>query len=887
MTELEKIISSSLNLFCFLNIWNEPHSEYRVNFRPKMITDHSKAGSVNINGRRLDLPTSNEPYYIYSISKELFRNAFELPTMSWYRGNELCNDHGILVQVYTEQGRMCSLGEVYLTMFANENSYILAVSKAMLSKLCTHADSSKIYVTIYKDSDIANKITVYPYKVPVNDINGTYRINIVDKLTQLNDPNRIITYINGYQATLESYTTLQPGDIIDIIHDENIIFDYTVDLTDINSVRIFHSKMDKMSKLLVHTPKILNPDNKVLTHNTCDFYIQKKVPEKYATEGLYVHRTASTSVSQVTHQDFSIPMFIVDAYRDYLRTQDVTIRVVVRQHEKDNVLLRDKNYIDLLYTQDDATIVDCIMGKIKNAPTFWHADVLESSTYVSMMFDVPNTITPENMYYYIEGLGYYHTISLICQRVMSMYVTDLWGNSLVCPKPYLFANRQIYPIIYHNGVKVHANRLNITNSPENGFTVDFLDNAYELGDAIDIELFLDGSRQVYEFEVKPDNRILTIAYDEFLIYEEIDAPIPVSGVNTTYNKLYKKVTSYVSLLTVTYLDSGEVTFTFDMNAIGRTFIIQNKYCTRPLTVTSSVRQLIASGKTIAIDLTTSTTDMRQVPLFEPQSIQLFINGKYLIKNLDYYVAEVTQLDGLAMNQLIIQNMSYLTGENDEVELIVTSAEVEDSSFGFIKHNTIVYSADKKLTLWFDNISTAHIDGLLELELDNQSSFIGVPEDKYRQGAPYEVTTNIPRIVKDFIDSYHENDDYIRIQQLNTYFYGIEYIPEGIVVLPYSHKLYSSYCNTIINEIVDGKANISYDPDMDRLDAQLQPYHYLKQYDLVFNNASTIDLTYVDIFPTYAEYGEVPVSTRKLIHAVVSLILPEDNFSSGEIPYVHN
>lgn len=886
MTDLEKIISSSLNLFCFLNIWNEPHSEYRVNIKPTMITDHSKTGVVSINGRRVALPTLNEAYYIYSISKSNFRNAFELPTMKWYRGDKLCNDHNIVLNVYTEQGRMCSLGEIHLMLFSNDNNYILAISKNMMSKLCSHTDSDKIYVTVYKDSDIANKITVYPYKVPANDVNGTYRINIATKLTEINDPSRVITYINGYQATLSSYTSIQPGDIVDIIHDENIIFDYTVDLTDINNYRIFYSEMDKMSKLLVHTPKALNPDNKVLTHNTCDFYIQRKKPEKYTTEGLYVHRTAPISVSQVTHQDFSIPMFIVDAHRDYLDTQDVQLRVVVRQHDKDNLLVRDKNYIDLLYTQNDTTIVDCIMGKVKNAPSFWKAAVLEASVYVSMMFSVPKIISEDNMYFYIEGLGYYHVISLICQRVLTSYVTDLWGNSIVCPKPYLFANRRVYPIVYHNGSKIHNERLSVTNGPEGGFTVNFLDNVYNPGDTIDIEMFLDGTRQIYDFTVTEEDRILSVGYDEYVIYEEITSTIPAKGFDTIYTKKYKKLTSYTGVVSVTFLENSITQFTFSIDAIGRTFIVQNKYCAIPLSVDAMVRPQISIGKTIAIDLMTMSDKFRPVPIFEPKSVQLFVNGRYLVNNLDYYVASVMQNDELYMHQLIIQNMSYLTGDDDTIELIVTSAEVEDQSFGFLKNDTITYTGDKKLALWFNNISTSHIEGLFELDLDNQSTHINVPKDKYRQGAPYEITTNIPRVVKEFVDEYHNNDDYDRIQELNKYFHDIEFITEGIILLPYSHKLYSSYCNTIIHDVINGVANISYDPDFDRLEQQLDKYHYLKKYDLIFNDASTIDLTYVDVFPTYSEYGPVDEQTYKLIHALVSLILPEDNFSSGEIPHVN-
>jgi hypothetical protein len=174
---------------------------------------------------------------------------------------------------------------------------------------------------------------------------------------------------------------------------------------------------------------------------------------------------------------------------------------------------------------------------------------------------------------------------------------------------------------------------------------------------------------------------------------------------------------------------------------------------------------------------------------------------------------------------------------------------------------------------------------MELDLDNQSSHINVPKDVYRQGAPYEISTNIPKIVKDFIDTYHDNDDYDRIQILNDYFHGIKYIPSGTILLPYSHQIYSIYTNNIIHAIMNGTASISYDPDVDRLERQLKPFEYLKAFDLVFNNASNIDLTYVDVFPTFTTYDSVDPQTYKLIHAILKLIMPKDNFSSGEIPNV--
>lgn len=890
MTDLEKAICTSLNTFCFLNIWNEPLSEYRVNIQPVMMSPTSRTGSIIVNDKKISLPTTDEAYYIFGISKSCFRNALDVDPNIWISGTDLCNTYDILLHVFTEKGLMCSHGEVYLMMHENNEAYLMAVSKATLSKLCEHKDSSKIYVTIYKDSDIANKTTLYHYEVPSNDRNGTYRLSILQKLQDLNDPSRIILYVNGYETEVADTAMLTYGDFVDIVHDTNIIGNYVVDLTVSSQYRVFSSVMDKMSKLLVHTPKAINPTNKVITHNTCDFFVRRKYPKQYTNEGLYIQRTADISISQVTHQDYSIPMFIIDAYRDTLQTQDVTIRVIMRQHDKDNVLLRDKNYIDMLYTQDDEKIVDCIMGKIKNAPDFWKAENLEQSTYVNMMFDIPNIITTDNMYTYVEGLGYYHTISLICQRVMTSYVTDLWGGFLTYTKPYLFKGKPIYPVLYHNGQKIHSDDLLVTNSPDTGFSVTFVNGSYNIGDQIDVEMFIDGSKTIGDFTVTDTNRTLVVPYTEYVIYRETDiSPMTVPGIDKKFTTGYEKIKSLTGIANVTVdTVANKTTFVFGVNEIGKTYIVQNKYCVYAFKHDDIIRSQIQNGSTIVLDVASVSTTGRMLPIFEPQSIQLFLNGKYLIKDLDYCVADMKYGDNITMmKQIVIQNKSYLgDGITDRLETIITAAEIEDSAFGFVKNSQIIHKENKKLALWFPNISTCHVEGKMELELDNQSTHINLPANKYRQGAPYELTTNIPKVVKDFIDAFHNNDDRERMELLNAYFHGIKYVITGTILLPYSHQIYSSYMNNIIHDIIVGKANISNDPDNVRMINQLKQYDYLKVYDVIFSPAAELDVTYVDLFETYRDYGAVPLETRKLIHAIVKLVFPVDNFSYGDIPNVN-
>ena len=228
----------------------------------------------------------------------------------------------------------------------------------------------------------------------------------------------------------------------------------------------------------------------------------------------------------------------------------------------------------MLYIQDDATIVDCLMNKKNGAPEFWSASNLENSVYVNMMFDIPDIITSENMYTYIEGLGYYHTISLICQRVTTETVSDLWGNFISFNKPYLFANKPIYPILYHNGKKIHADDYLLSNENSSTFDVSFLNNVFEVGDKIDVEMFLDGNRQTFDFTITESNLSIKIPYTDVLVYELIDnSPSTVSAVDYSTSFSYRKITNFTGLATVSINnEKNETTYTFSIKNIGKTYI---------------------------------------------------------------------------------------------------------------------------------------------------------------------------------------------------------------------------------------------------------------------------------------------------------------------------
>lgn len=232
-------------------------------------------------------------------------------------------------------------------------------------------------------------------------------------------------YVDGYEVVPNDIGKFTLGSYVDIVHDANIIIGFNVGITNVENDYAFYSDEDKVYKQLVHIPKRLNPDNKVITHNTCDIYVRNS-----SGKGLYLHRCADRSVTQVTHNDFAIPTYILDDYRDYLQDQNISLHVVCRQHDKNNVLIRDKSYIDLLYSHDDTTILEFLSGKIHPELPFWRAVNLEKSMYVKMMMAINRNIKTDELWSYVEGLGYYHVLAMLCRRVLTATVIDWFADAL-------------------------------------------------------------------------------------------------------------------------------------------------------------------------------------------------------------------------------------------------------------------------------------------------------------------------------------------------------------------------------------------------------------------------------------------------------------------------
>ena len=894
---IEQTISKALNTFIFQNVWNESPSEYRTNIIPNMYNKQSVNGSIRLFGKVIFLPTNKDPYFVFLITPKSTHGLANrtIPVETWIDTAELCNKFGILVHFYHISGKMLSKKYTYIYALPDQNGYLIAVNKVMfnyhlnvsdlwMDNIETGIKESAMRMTIYSDSDLKNKIIVASYKIPFKDVAYKDRQAIVDFL-QVHDQSKVTLFKDGYQFTLKDRSSIPDNCYVDLIYDENIVFTYDVDLSDPKVDYTFLSEKDKVYKQIIHTPKEYNPNNEIYTHNTIEIYVQDK---NDSNKGLYLHRCAKNSVTQITHNDIAIPTHILDAYRDFLKTEDglvpeIKLHITVRKHDKDNVLIRDKSYIDMLYTLDDNTILEHLAGKINKELYFWNASELEKSKYVECMFDVLNTVTPENLFDYVEGLGYYHVLALLTKRILHTKISDAYKGSLNYPKPYLYQDYKVYPLVYLNGKKINNDYISFIND-SSYISVNTSKIGTKINDIISVELLVNDSTKCYKIEVSENNRAISVPYNEFTLIEENNITGTVKGIEYSSKKYYTEFIDYINNILIEE-DNALEGFTkifFNKTMYGKTIYIQPKRSVYRFT--KNLDEDIKNNRPLINNIETyiyNDSESHLVPIWYTPSYRVYLNNHYLVEGIDYKVESFYTHDGyFSFKQLIIYNYEYLKEKDNVLEYFVTSAEVENDTNGFSIDSKLF--SEKELALYFDNVTTVHVGGKLITNPVFKGNYISVPSESTKQGLVFGVVTSVPSIMKEYLDKYHLNDDTDRLMTIIDYFYGRTPEVSETIVIEQSHRLVSIYTSTIIYDILNGKFEISYDPDIARIESQFEDYKHIKNIDITLDKDSAVDTKFCDIYPHYKELTIDNIETYRTIQTYLNYILREDNYSNSTI-----
>lgn len=880
--EKDRLCCESISTYLFDNVWNEPFSEYRVNIKPQLIRTASYIGSLGLRESTVPLPTQNESYYVWGISGESLNIGLQLPVCTWVDGATICNEYRTLLNMYGINGAMFSKSCTYFRYDSGRNVLLIAATKKMVTKCIPIESLDKVYFTIYYDSDRTTEVECASiYFTNLKDT-LTYQAKIDSILSKSTRAEQYIMYVDGVEVTdVNNPPTATINSYIDIILDTNIEFDFTVTVTQDSENPVYLSTRDKLWKQLIHIPRNLNPENNIYTHNTCDFYIRRHNSDE--VHGYYMHRImANCSVTQVTHNDMSIPLMVIDAYRDYLAEQNVDIRVVVRKHDKNNKLIRDANFIDLLYADQhtDDDIINILTGKGPKDITWWTADHLEQSRYVEMMFDTPNVIGTEQLEDYVNALGYYQVINLLCRRIATTTLDDKFNGTLTFNLPVLFLSHSAIPVVYLNKRALKREYFDYVSGSDNTLSISISsDIVTKPDDVVTVIFYITADNKVYTFTPTETVTSYTCNYSTPIVYVEENTYQSVESINDSFDTKYTLLKKGTSTYVVNETDDGKYRITVSNAYIGKRIVIFNSNCSYLQTVDLS--SFTSTGKTIVIPATVNCyneTDV-SVPILGFSNVSVYMNGAYLVRDIDYFIHDVTEDKGICSREVVIQTMDHFNESgSDTVDIIYNVAEIEDISSGYVVNDTLT---DKTpVNLYFPNISMTHVAGNIERDVEVEGAVLKVPSDTYAEGDLFEIQTSLPNLVTDFVLKYATNQDLEKIKVMHEYFYDLIYTEPSVLILESKHRVYSVFMNKLIWDIVQGNFELTNDPDNKRFVSQIRNYLYLKDIDLVFGN---LNQNYVDYYPQYVNY-EVSVTQKKLIDRLILTLMPVNQNPTLEVVY---
>ena len=872
-TEQDKLCCEAINTYLFQKVWNEPVSEYRQNFKPILVKSKSLVGSFSLNGRTIQLPTLNTPYYLWLLDTDTINIEANCPEQTWLSLTEINDKYRVLVHVYGDDGAILNKSSTFVMYTSNKEGMFIAARKDMVNKTIPNGAIPNIYVTAYYDSDIPNDVSVLSFAADTYRRKDEYEKDVLNFISSATNKDQLLLFKNGNQ--INTISSIEIGQYYDLILDRNIIFAFDVDVTNTNQDPVYLSKRDNVWKQLIHIPKALNSDNKILTHNTCDFFIRSYDSDK----GRYLHRIHPLSVTQVTHNDFGISLDVLDAYRDYLASQLLTIHVVCRQHDKDNLLIRDSCYIDLLYSDkhNDKQIIDFLCDRSETKIEWWTAAVTEQSKYVEMMFDSPNgdiVNHPDKiMQDYVDAIGIFPIMNIICNRIFDVTVTDAFDKSLTFNVPIIYNDKVVTTVIYLNGLLIDNSLYRVVNDIDGSITIKFTDStAFIRGDKLTFVIYLTNRNKnnTIEFIPNSDNRQTDLEYSNYTVWHETEPTdkVAANGVDAKYEKVYEKVTVGSGVFAELVKDNKK-SIIFTETSDGEIYYIQNSNSL--FHIKSDIKTITDLGHSISIPLVSALAGTtRVIPIFEYTNLSVYFNGRYLIRDLDYFVNTVTDNQNkFACYEVVIQTMDYFERDKDSsVEIYVYQAQSEDRSYGFAINNKLFDNTP--VNQYFENISTLFIDGKLNRNSLYKGVYMKVPEGDCKEGSSWELATAVPKFVRDFIEKYSTDEDVERINTMNEYFRELNDTLPNPYVMENKHRIYSIALNNFINDLLEGKIVATDEPDEDRLKKIFSPYLSLTKKDLVFSG--NIDQQFVDFYPQYSDREILP-SQRHVIERFVKVFMP--------------
>lgn len=800
------------------HVWCSPSQDMQVIFKPMKINRPS--GSI-VSGphlwSRLTMPTRDGYYHLYQIGQLTPYLIGLLPySESWVRFSDVMASEKLIANLYVNNGLQLPNTTSYY-MFTEERNLILAVKD---QPLIADLRYEPLYLRLYSNAFFHSvRALDYPHRVycegtvMTSTTVGEY-FQAVYHQYQAKDRGYTWLFVNGrlMKDFVPSLTAV--GSILELVYDSSVkqVVDYPI-----ATAPNFDSDLDGKRKYLLHHTGA-QVDGPVIDYrDDIDFYLLR--PYMRGTvpmfEGVYFHKNQNDAVRMVTHRDYAIAVPYVVNYQLQHSWPDVhalTARAIIRHSGWQRPLVDEHHRIKELYRLPSDEVIYAMHGTEATVPV-WQAASLENSFYTKIMDAYGPQIDLPMVY---QAYGYNASAKLLADTPQKIELVN--GRKQVDLPPGLHERSTVYEFdkdghlvetVFHT-LGAQYTPLNTKTKlieaivgralPYLNVTVDTLQQ--DLDPALNYRFYR---------AVRVGDQILHDSWQD------------VTGDTSCYSMIGDKAVWSLNLLNWT------------------TLVIDDKDF-----VGYELELAPANGL-----LKFSINVGRPNAYIPPGKIDLWLNGKALIEDLDYFVK---------WPEIVICNKEYLNRTTKQTVTVrctgfCRSDLTRESAAerGFVKHGALSRNGywnirDDKVVRIIVKGATYHRSDLTFVE---DEELVKMPESM--NGFPYLVeNVVIPiRNLTDGMDTYSFRQASLVVDQ-QVADYLNEHLHEPFEANPNMsferYMIYSPFSSTIIHDLANGILSMDqfkgHYSDNDVLET-LEPYRYLLDYDPTQKN---LDPYFVSIHP---------------------------------------
>lgn len=859
-----------LNTTYFHRVWNAPDDHGRANFTIDKAALRLQRGAVPINLSVVGLPTTDTVYAVYRVSVNVFGRFVSFLSDDWITDSDISNRFAVSITTYTTGGRVIPAGTVNFKYDRFRATVLIAIAQNFTSK-CTGQSYPELNMTVFKDTSYKTPTLTSVMTVtssPSGPGSASYvSAQVLNQITTY--PAGTMVYINGWLYNNAKLPALMSGDIVSLYTDPDVVgyCDITVD----DNQTGYYSNLYGEYREVLHIPKVLNPNNYVITVDTLFMGILD--PE--SGKGVYGHRLDPHALESITHNDFSISRSVLQAFQNSVGSQSVIVRLYVRMATEPSVIGREVNQIVDLYSFDDFEIQDQLVGISTQQIKEWNASYLEQSTYLDLLYVFGGYPSGTVLTKLVEAMGYYDVVSTIAQSQVS-YKYD--GAAVVVAKPVVLRGYDCEAIVYSEGRKVPKDAVVVLDECALSITIGFTDKNYIApGSLITIYMTEGGERVPRYFSPTLTNPSIVMDSEDYDLVKIISYPNDQKVWSDTTRQGFVSIpVSPADYKTVVNSDNT-VTWTVSSVHYGSQFYLV-PICAMT-TSTYPVDNFLTDKEPIIIPLEMTDSDGNVIPLLTPRSLEVYLNGYRLIENIDYSVSIfVGSNNDVLQRLLMVSNSLYLnlSGTGNTIEVVVHSGEVVSRDSGYVISNFI--HRDTPPMVWSKTCGRVFGRGKLLHNPSEQGNTL-VASSPVIDGSPYLTEWTQPYSVTKLLRSISaDRDSDLRVRVGRLLGASNPNYPTTVIINQL-YSLYSPYLAKIAHDVAAGIMVIYDDPVLTQFLKQFDAYKPLYAKDPTLGTVNTeIDRRYVTIAAHYVNLAVNDPNQMILLQRLIGMVLTPSDLS---------